>query len=166
MCGVKGRRFIVLYTQHSICWFTKMYVRSLACQQNVFPRYHSEKKTFLRALPTRWRRKPAGTEITSLSPCVHGSEVVSLSRNLPLKAWLTKTAELLFDTARSLSLTAIHVCATFLNSYASDVNFCRKRALKFHGNASPRKKPLNTGIRWCIPPNFKMWVSRKIAHKQ
>jgi len=27
-------------------------------------------KTFLRVLPTRWRRKPAGVEITSLSPYV------------------------------------------------------------------------------------------------
>ena len=43
MCGVKGRRFIVLHTQHSIRWFMKMYVRSLACQQSVFRRYHSEK---------------------------------------------------------------------------------------------------------------------------
>jgi len=28
-------------------------------------------KTFLRVLPTRWRRKPAGTEITPLSPYVY-----------------------------------------------------------------------------------------------
>ena len=28
-------------------------------------------KTFVRVLPTRWRRKPAGIEITSLSPCVY-----------------------------------------------------------------------------------------------
>ena len=31
----------------------------------------SQWKTFVRVLPTRWRRKPAGTEITSLSPYVY-----------------------------------------------------------------------------------------------
>ena len=30
----------------------------------------SQRKTFIKVLPTRWRRKPAGTEITSLSPYV------------------------------------------------------------------------------------------------
>jgi len=43
MCGVKGRRVIVLFTYHSIRWFMKMSVWSLACQQSVFQRYHSEK---------------------------------------------------------------------------------------------------------------------------
>ena len=41
-----------------------------ACQQSVFQRYHSE-KTYMRVLPTRWRRKPAAIEITSLSPYVY-----------------------------------------------------------------------------------------------
>ena len=31
----------------------------------------SQWQTFLRVLPTRWRRKPAGIEITSLSPYVY-----------------------------------------------------------------------------------------------
>ena len=31
----------------------------------------SQWKTFITVLPTRWRRKPAGIEITSLSPCVY-----------------------------------------------------------------------------------------------
>jgi len=30
----------------------------------------SQSKTFIRVLPTRWRRKPAGIEIMSLSPYV------------------------------------------------------------------------------------------------
>jgi len=30
-----------------------------------------KKKHFIRVLPTRWRQKPAGSEITSLSPCVY-----------------------------------------------------------------------------------------------
>ena len=46
MCGVQGRRFIVLFKQHSICYFVKMSVWSLACQQSVFHRYHSEKKIY------------------------------------------------------------------------------------------------------------------------
>ena len=33
----------------------------------------SQWNTFIRVLPTRWRRKPASIEITSLSPYVHGS---------------------------------------------------------------------------------------------
>ena len=45
----------------------KMSVRPLACQLRVFQRRHSEKH-FSRVLPTRWRQKPAGIEITSLSP--------------------------------------------------------------------------------------------------
>ena len=49
-----------------------MCVWSLACRQSVFYRYHSEKH--LPELPTRWRRKPAGTEITSLSPYVYISK--------------------------------------------------------------------------------------------
>ena len=43
MYGVKGRRFIVLFIQHSIRWFTKMSVWSPAYQQRVFQRYHSGK---------------------------------------------------------------------------------------------------------------------------
>ena len=44
MCGVKRRRlFIVLFKLHSIRWFMKMSVWSLACQQSVFHWYHSEK---------------------------------------------------------------------------------------------------------------------------
>jgi len=42
MCGVKGRKFIVLFAQHLIRWFMKMPVWSLACQQSVFQRYYSE----------------------------------------------------------------------------------------------------------------------------
>jgi len=36
----------------------------------------SQWKTFLRVLPTRWRRKPAGIEITSLSPYVYVPSVL------------------------------------------------------------------------------------------
>ena len=46
-----------------------MYVWSLACQQSVFLRCHSEKH-FSRLLPTRWRRKPASVRITPPWPCV------------------------------------------------------------------------------------------------
>ena len=42
-CGVKGRRFIALFKLHSIRWFMKMSVWSVARQQSVFQRYHSEK---------------------------------------------------------------------------------------------------------------------------
>ena len=45
----------------------KMSVRPLARQLRVFQRRHSEKH-FSRVLPTRWRQKPSGIEITSLSP--------------------------------------------------------------------------------------------------
>jgi len=31
----------------------------------------SQRKTFMRVLPTRWRRKPAGIEIASMSPYVY-----------------------------------------------------------------------------------------------
>jgi len=43
MCGVKWRRFIVLFKQSSIRWFVKMAGWSLACRQSVFQWYHSEK---------------------------------------------------------------------------------------------------------------------------
>jgi len=33
----------------------------------------------MKVLPTRWRRKPAGIEITSLSPCVYGREIAYAS---------------------------------------------------------------------------------------
>jgi len=36
----------------------------------------SQWKTFLRVLPTRWRRKPASIEITSLSPYVYVPSVL------------------------------------------------------------------------------------------
>ena len=49
-----------------------MFVWLLACQQSVFQRYHSEKH--LSFFPTRWRRKPTGIEITSLSPYVCNSQ--------------------------------------------------------------------------------------------
>jgi len=49
-----------------------MFVWLLACQQSVFQRYHSEKH--LSFFPTRWRRKPTGTEITPLSPYVCNSQ--------------------------------------------------------------------------------------------
>jgi len=70
MCGVKGRRFIVLFKLHSICWLMKMAVWSLAFQQSVFQQCHSEKH-LSRDLPIRWRRKPDGVEITSLSYYVY-----------------------------------------------------------------------------------------------
>jgi len=46
-----------------------MSVCSLVCQQSVFLAM-SQWQTFLRVLPTRWRRKPSGTENTSLSPYI------------------------------------------------------------------------------------------------
>ena len=49
----------------------KMSVWSLARQQSVFQQYHSENITGI--LPTRWRQKPAGIEITSLSPYVYNT---------------------------------------------------------------------------------------------
>ena len=69
MCGVKGH-FIVLFKLHSARRFLKMSVWSLACQQSAFSAI-SQWKTFIRVLPTRWRRKPAGIEITSLTPYVY-----------------------------------------------------------------------------------------------
>ena len=47
----------------------------------------SQRKTFIRVLPTRWRRKPAGIEITSLSPYVliGCSETYTVSAQLVLK---------------------------------------------------------------------------------
>ena len=48
---------------HSIRWFMKMSLWSLARQRSVLQQYH-------RGLPTRWQRKPAGIEITSLSSYV------------------------------------------------------------------------------------------------
>ena len=67
MCPVNGRRFIVLSKQHSIRWFMKMSVSLPTELISVI----SQWKTFIRVLPTRRRRKPAGIEITSPSPCVH-----------------------------------------------------------------------------------------------
>ena len=60
MCGVKGQRFIVLFKQNSIRSFMKMSVWSLTCQQRAFKR---QWQTILGVLPTRWRRKPAGTDM-------------------------------------------------------------------------------------------------------
>ena len=60
MSGVKGRRFIVLFKQNSIRSFMKMSVWSLTRQQRAFKR---QWQTFLGVLPTRWRRKPAGTDM-------------------------------------------------------------------------------------------------------
>ena len=37
----------------------------------------SQWQTFLRVLPTRWRPKPAGVEITSLPPYVYGTHISS-----------------------------------------------------------------------------------------
>ena len=42
---------------------------SSVCQQRVFQRDYS--KTFVRVLPTRWLRKPAGIEITSVTCPMH-----------------------------------------------------------------------------------------------
>jgi len=42
----------------------------------------SQWKTFVRVLPTRWRRKPAGTEMTSLSPYVYCLSVIHKLFNL------------------------------------------------------------------------------------
>jgi len=39
----EGRRFIVLFKLHSIRWFMKMSVWSLARQQSVFQQHHGEK---------------------------------------------------------------------------------------------------------------------------
>ena len=44
MCRVKGQSFIVIFKQHSIRWFMKMSVWSLACRQSVFQWYRSEKR--------------------------------------------------------------------------------------------------------------------------
>jgi len=43
ICGVKGRRFIVIFHYNAIRWFIQMSVWSLTCRQSVFKRYHSGK---------------------------------------------------------------------------------------------------------------------------
>ena len=68
MRGVKGRRFMVLFKQHSIRFYEN--VRMIMTKRiSVI----SQWKTFIRVLPTRWRWKPAGIETTSLSPYVYSS---------------------------------------------------------------------------------------------
>ena len=72
MCGVKGRRFIVLYLNN---------IRSVGSWKCLYDHWLANKayfsisqwKTFIGVLPSRWRRKPAGIEITSLTPYVYGN---------------------------------------------------------------------------------------------
>ena len=54
--------------------YENVWMITTACQQSVFQRWHSEKHLSIFLLPTRWRRKPAGIEITSLSPYVSNDE--------------------------------------------------------------------------------------------
>ena len=54
-CGDRGRRFIVLFAWNSATLLTY--------QQSKFNRYHCSKHFSELALPTRWRRKPAGTDM-------------------------------------------------------------------------------------------------------
>jgi len=69
MCGVKGRWVIVLFKQHSIRRVTKVFMITNLQTKRISAL--SQWKTFMTAaLPTRWRRKTAGIEITSLSPYV------------------------------------------------------------------------------------------------
>jgi len=70
MCGIKGRRFIVLFKQHPIrcLWNVRMIVSLPTKRISAI----SQWKTFIIVLPTRWRRKPTGIEITSLSRYVYG----------------------------------------------------------------------------------------------
>ena len=73
MCGVKGRRLIVLFKLHSIRWFMKMSVWSLARQQSVFQQYDSEK--IYRSLPTRWRWKASWhRNYVTVTLCIRGRE--------------------------------------------------------------------------------------------
>ena len=69
MYGVKRRRFIVLFIFYItfdplVCENARM-INSLPTKRISAI---SQWKTFIRVLPTRWRRKSAGNDITSLSP--------------------------------------------------------------------------------------------------
>ena len=71
MCGVKGRRFIVLFKLGPT--FNPLVYENV-CMIISSPTKHisaiSHWIIFITVLPTRWRRKAAGIEITSLSPYV------------------------------------------------------------------------------------------------
>jgi len=81
----------------------KTSVWSLSCQQSVFQRYHSEKH-LSRVLPTRWRRKPAGIEITSLSPYVFQCcRLWRTKMKMHGRSWQMRTYRLSLDTRLHLS---------------------------------------------------------------
>jgi len=60
MCGVNGRRFVMLFTRNSIRWFMKMSVWSLTSQRSVFSDITvaniSESFTHKMAAKTSWHR--------------------------------------------------------------------------------------------------------------
>ena len=81
----------------------KTSVWSLSCQQSVFQRYHSEKH-LSRVLPTRWRRKPASIEITSLSPYVFQCcRLWRTKMKMHGRSWQMRTYRLSLDTRLHLS---------------------------------------------------------------
>jgi len=69
MCGFKGRSFIVLFKQHSIRWFMKVPVWSLACRQSVFQWCHSEKH-LSEFCPQDGGESQLALKLRHLSPCV------------------------------------------------------------------------------------------------
>ena len=98
MCGVKGRRFIVFFKQHSIRWFLKMSVWSVTSQW----------KTFIRVYPqdggeSRWR-----WNYVTVTICVYSTLCVVHEKN-PYGKHSRKTSE----------VTYLSVCLLlqFLNSH-------------------------------------------------
>ena len=56
MCGVNGRRFIVIFKQNSIRWFIKMTVWSLTCQQSEITVANISQFTHKMAAKASWHR--------------------------------------------------------------------------------------------------------------
>ena len=102
----------------------KMSVWSLACRQSVFQWYHRE-KTFIGVLPTRWRRKPTGIEITSLSPYV-----LAINWHMPVVQCLRDAA---FDVQIFNGVTSQWWLNILTRYSASLCERCRQSTRRFWG---------------------------------
>ena len=70
MCGVKGRRFILLFKYNSTRRFIKKCLNLITSLPTKRISATSQCQAFLRVLPTRWRRKAAGIEIVTVIVCI------------------------------------------------------------------------------------------------
>jgi len=121
----------------------KMSLWSLSCQQSVFQRYHSE-KTFMRTLPTRWRRKTAGIEIVTVTLCI--SMLADFLRHLVSK------------TLRNV-LLAWYGLNTLCHQVIDHKDFFLTQLIQFYRNSAITLRPLTPHIATSYPQNGYRFVT-------